>query len=192
MIFDIGGEAYPSSECRVTGTAGDILTVSNSSIYCSKPLEQAAASKSSLTRYGFPSSGGSSGTITANSLYMATLQIEAPVTLTGVIFGNAGTANGNVNVGLYNQLGTTLLASSGSVAQTGTWQPQVVPFSAPVALTQGIYIIAIIPSSSTATFLLAWAYSYSLAVTVGSFSMPPNVTPPTKAQSVSLPIMVTY
>lgn len=68
---------------------------------------------------------------------------------TGVAFV-VGTANGNVDVGVYNNSGTRL-ASSGSVA-TPAAGTRIVNFTAGVTLTPGIYWIAMSNNNATATY----------------------------------------
>ena len=130
---------------------------------------------------------------TANLLCLFTVTVPTAVTLTGLVIANGATATGNVLVGVYNATGTTLEASSGSTAQSGTSRGQFVPFSATYAAAAGTYILAVMYSSSSATAAAIVAASPSSTAAQGGFSLPSSVTPPTATGNVTaLPACATY
>lgn len=74
--------------------------------------------------------GGSSGTQTANNIYLARMRVSGSrATTNAIIF--VTTASGNVDVCVYTSDGTTLtrVASTGSVAIAGTNTLQTIPLS---------------------------------------------------------------
>lgn len=123
---------------------------------------------------------GTNNTQTANTVYLAQTHVTNPTFLTGLSFYNGGTISGNVRVGLYTAAGV-LVAQSGSVAHAGMWGLQSVPFTTPYLAASGFYFIAMMPSSSTATFALCCAQVPSTAPGQGSFVLPATIAPPTGA-----------
>jgi hypothetical protein len=120
---------------------------------------------------------GTNNALTANTMYVGQTFISDPCLLTGVSFYNGGTINGNVIVALYDKAGT-LVASSASTAQAGSFGVQRVAFSSTYLAAGGIYYLAVIPSSSTATFALTCAQCPSAGLAQGGFSVPGTITPP--------------
>ena len=120
---------------------------------------------------------GTSNAGPANQLSAGEINIPAPCKITGVSFYNGGTVNGNVIVGLYNAAGQ-LVASSGSVAQAGTFGVQHVAFisgspNVPYYIAAaGRYYVAVINSSATADFALICANGLSCGAGQGSFALP--------------------
>jgi hypothetical protein len=147
------------------------------------------------TNYLPPSFGttNSSTAQTANLLCYYLVEILTAGTQTGVILENGATATGNVKVALYSADGMTLLASSGAVAQSGTFAGQFVPYSAPYAAAAGPYILAVMYSSSSATAASAVIMAPSATAAQGSFTLPSTVTPPTlTGNNQPLPLTGTY
>ena len=129
---------------------------------------------------------------TANLLILHTVYIPAPVTLTGLTVANGATATGNILAGIYNAAGSSLLASSGSTAQTGTSSTQYVAFSGTYAAAAGTYIVAVLYSSSSATAPTAYVATPASTAAQGGFSLPSSVTPPTAAAAAALAVCSTY
>ena len=129
---------------------------------------------------------------TANLLILHTVYIPAPVTLTGLTVANGATATGNILAGIYNAAGSSLLASSGSTAQTGTSSTQYVAFSGTYAAAAGTYIVAVLYSSSSATAPTAYVATPASTAAQGGFALPSSVTPPTAAAAAALAVCATY
>ena len=136
--------------------------------------------------------GSLSAAQTANLLVLHTVYIPVAITVTGLAVANGATATGNVLAGIYNAAGSSLLASSGSTAQTGTSSTQYVAFSGTYAAAAGTYIAAVLYSSSSATAPTAYAASPASTAAQGGFSLPASVTPPTAAAGVALAVCSTY
>ena len=131
-----------------------------------------------------------SGVLTANNIYLGTIQILYGVSLTGIRFYKGATAAGNVLVGLYDSSGN-LLASSNSTALSGTFAVQSVPFTATYFANPGIYFLGFIPSTSSDTFALTASFGLSSTAAAGGFSLPSTVTPPANGGAY-IPQLSTY
>lgn len=136
--------------------------------------------------------GSFSAAQTANLLILHMIYIPVPVTLTGLAIANGATATGNVLAGLYNAAGSSLLASSGSTAQSGTSSTQYVAFSGTYAAAAGTYIAAVLYSSSSATAPTAYVATPASTAAQGGFSLPSSVTAPTAAAAAALAACATY
>ena len=136
--------------------------------------------------------GSLSAAQTANLLILHMIYIPVPVTLTGLAIANGATATGNVLAGLYNAAGSSLLASSGSTAQSGTSSTQYVAFSGTYAAAAGTYIAAVLYSSSSATAPTAYVATPASTAAQGGFSLPSSVTAPTAAAAAALAACATY
>jgi hypothetical protein len=139
---------------------------------------------------GFGNSN-SAATFTANELYLATVQIPAAATLTGLVIENGSTATGNILAGLYNAAGTSKLAASASTAQSGTFAAQKIPFASTYAAAAGTYIFAVVLSSASSTASTQIYASPTSATTQGGFSLPTSVTPPS-GTTTSFPAVISY
>lgn len=97
---------------------------------------------------------------TANLAIYFPFYVQAPGYVQQLWWVNGATATGNVQVGLYDEY-FNLLASTGSVAATGTSAPQAVSMPAPsqgmpgFLITTGRYFLAGWASSGSQTFI-AW------------------------------------
>ena len=136
--------------------------------------------------------GSLSAAQTANLLILHMIYIPVPVTLTGLAIANGATATGNILAGLYNAAGSSLLASSGSTAQSGTSSTQYVAFSGTYAAAAGTYIAAVLYSSSSATAPTAYVATPASTAAQGGFSLPSSVTAPTAAAAAALAACATY
>jgi hypothetical protein len=95
----------------------------------------------------------SAATVT-NRCNIGKIVLPFKCTVKGVIIRWGGTVAGNVKVGIYADNGDTpqggaLLASSDSVAKSGTDRIQIVPFTTPIQLEAGTYWIAYISDEAT-------------------------------------------
>lgn len=131
-------------------------------------------------------------TWTANLLSLMAVYIPVPCTLTGLQVSNGGTATGNLLAAIWNAAGTSLLASSGSTAQSGTFVTQLVPFSATATVTPGAYLLGLIPSSSSATFVQAQGLTPAASAAQGGFTVPSTVTPPANTARIYAIALATY
>lgn len=87
---------------------------------------------------------------TANIAILVPMRITETVTVVKMAVANGPTANGNLDVGIYDNTFTKLV-SSGSTAQSGTDTIQILDI-ADTALSPGTYYFALASSSTTATF----------------------------------------
>lgn len=129
-------------------------------------------------------------TQTANQIYFARLTIPVAFSVTGLRIDNGGTVAGNVLVALFNASGTQV-ASSGSIAMSGTYYFQDYPFTTPFFAPPGDYYPAMVPSSSTASWINCHNASLSNNAARGSFTLPASITLPSFAVGYT-PIMATY
>lgn len=127
----------------------------------------------------------------ANLLNLARIYIPAFCTITGIQIANGSPVSGNVKSALYDSAGN-LLASSGSVAQTGTFASQLVPFSAPVPITPGDYILGLMPDNATGQFETGSPINAVATPSQGAFTVPATVTPPTATTRFYIITMATY
>lgn len=101
----------------------------------------------------------------ASRVIYTPLMLPAPVTIHGGWTYNGATAAGNWNVGIYEWESKARLLETGTVAQAGTSVVQRSDLSGggTVDLKAGLYIMAIISSSATATFFRVTNSNYLLA-----------------------------
>ena len=137
------------------------------------------------------STNGTSGTV-----YLSQINIGANVTLTGIALDNA-TANSGTSflAVLYNSAGVVVANSVGAVS-TGSSAWQLIPFTAPKAITgPASYWVGIIANNNTASFYTTPAVGAfaGLAGTVtGQTFAAINITPPTTFTAGTGPVVYTY
>jgi hypothetical protein len=128
------------------------------------------------------------GTVTQNQAELSRVSLFAPVLIDNIRIINGATVNGNVDVGVYRFDGTNYvrLASSGSVAQTGTSANQLIPLTAGVTVQDGDYL-AFASDSATATVWRTTGISPTLVgspmnlslIKGSSFPLPATISAPT-------------
>lgn len=152
-----------------------------------------ALAASNTTSFAPPNFGVSSAStaVIANQLYLATVHIPAPGTITGIALLNGGTAAGSVTVALFSSSGGTQLGVSASTVQAGTSITQRVPFTSPATTATGNAILAAVFSSASATVGTWTGPGQSATTAQGSYTMPGSVTAPT-FQATPIPAMITY
>lgn len=187
------GTTSAKGALQLDGTAGDIQPVGTTAAAGSvgKPPDAGHVHVGPLvggTNFGPAGFGVSNSTraVTANLLYLMTVQIPVAVTLTGLMIENGTTASGNILVGIYNSAGSSLLASSSSTAQGSPNTVQQIPFTGTYAAAAGTYVYAVLFSSSSATAAAGFAALTSTAAQ-GSFALPSSVTPPTAPAAITYP-----
>lgn len=101
----------------------------------------------------------SSNTQTVARVYLHEIQIDNSVTVDGIRLHNFSTVAGNVTIGIYGPItiedtpeGSSLVATTGSVAMNGANVAQFFPLISNVTLTIGKYYIGVEASDATATF----------------------------------------
>jgi hypothetical protein len=109
-----------------------------------------------------PDPGGSPQSLgqTANRGVFIPIRVPRPFEVTALFWGNGLTVAGNIDAGIYAVAGggsglLTRVVSTGSVAQSGTNSQQSVTLATPVRLGAGLWVLAIVPSSSSATLMAA-------------------------------------
>jgi len=90
---------------------------------------------------------------------------EAPRAYTGAIVMNGAAVSGNLDVGVYDQLGNKI-ANVGSTAQSGTTAPQRINFATPLQLKPGRYYLAIVLDNGTGA-TVRWAPTAQMARCAG-------------------------
>ena len=130
------------------------------------------------------------GTLVANNLYVAEIDVIASTVFTGITVYNGATVSGNVIVALYGADGTQLAASA-STAQAGVSQAQRIAFATPFSASSGRGLVALIPSSSIATFALQSSFGLASITAQGGFTIPASITAPTTTGAV-VPALGTY
>ena len=124
---------------------------------------------------------------TANRAIYIPFAVEATVTAYQMAVENGATLGGNVDVGIYDELGTRLV-SNGSVAQAGTSTIQTFDIANTV-LTPGTYFMAMATNSTTATYIGSVALLAELWRTCGvqmqdtAFALPATATFANPAQT---------
>jgi hypothetical protein len=125
-------------------------------------------------------------TVACTTNYITLMRINVPVkcTIDAIIIRWGSTCTGNIMVALYPDNGGTPaggapLASSGSVAKTGTSRVQVISFTTPVQVEAGKYWVAFITDENTTliyyglgsqvTADIDWRGCYA---NIGSFAIP--------------------
>jgi len=116
----------------------------------------------------------------ANLAIFFPLYVIEPVTIYRVSWENGATANGNIDVGLY-EVGLNRLVNTGTVAQAGTSTIQTADL-ADTTLKAGTYWGAIQGSATTITMAVntgaayRWRTASFAEQAVGSFGLPANAT----------------
>jgi hypothetical protein len=129
----------------------------------------------------------------ANTLYLVAFAIAETSNLTGIQFRNDTPLGNNVKVSLYNAAGTSLLASSGSVAQAGAFSVQLVPFTVPYQAQAGMYLMGFQIDGTSGHIVTHTPFSPSTSAAQGAFTVPTTATPPTTTERNSnTPLMATY
>lgn len=100
-------------------------------------------------------SGLASTAWTANLLVFVPLVLAEPLLVARMFWRNGGTVNGNTDVGIYNETGTTKLVSTGSVANSGTNVIQSVDVTDTFLPANSRLWLALGSDSATQTYLLA-------------------------------------
>lgn len=113
--------------------------------------------------------GGTSAALAANTVYILKYVVQVPVLVTAMRWKATATAAGNVNLGIYNAAGTTLLASTGSVANTVASTNASANLTASVTLAPGVYLLAFTVGNNTDTFTRASNFGSGSAL-IGSYT----------------------
>jgi hypothetical protein len=87
----------------------------------------------------------------ANRIFYVPVMVEVPVTVFQLGWGNGATVAGTVEVGIYSEKGPTRLVTSGAITMSGASVPQFTDIT-DTPLTPGVYYLAMLTSSATATF----------------------------------------
>jgi hypothetical protein len=139
-------------------------------------------------------SSGASAVAGANTVYYQLIEIDRSITAFGINVLQNTIISGNVQVALYqiatanknnNTItldGSTKLRESGSVVMTGNVgfpQAQLIPFTSTVAITAGLYFLAVQYSSATATF--SRYGNFTVYPNLGYTSVPGSFTLPATA-----------
>ncbi|MEJ0073063.1 MAG: hypothetical protein WDN27_03210 [Candidatus Saccharibacteria bacterium] len=126
----------------------------------------------------------------ANYECVVPVQIITACTLTGLAFENGSAVSGNIKVTLRNASGV-LLVQSASVAQTGTYAMQTVPFTSTQAVTAGLYYFGFITSSSASQVTLETAPGANV-FSAPSLTPSSSITPPSISSTYQVPALVSY
>lgn len=127
---------------------------------------------------------------TVNLLYFAEIKVIADCTLTGIQYGIAGTAAGNVRCALYNSAGTRVADRTSDLPAGSTYSSQKVPFDSTYAATAGFYFAALLFSNATHTFYGGQTNVPAGQAAQGGFTTPSSVTVPTVVATT--PLMGSY
>lgn len=147
------------------------------------------------TCHGLPhaATSGTDTTPVVTETYIAGVFVPYTATLTGISVLNGSAVAGNLNAILYDSNGY-IVASSGSVAQSGTASLQALPFTAaPTVVGPAQYYVGLQCSSTSARFR-----SHTIGVdaagkkTGETFGTATNITPPTTFTTALGPIATTY
>lgn len=121
-------------------------------------------------------------TLTANRAYYWPFIVHNSISIDRLFVSNGTTVSGNIDLGIYNYSGTTKLVSTGSTAQSGTSQWQVVSVTA-TPLLPGGYFFGFAIDNATGT-VERWNYGdEQLLCMVGAYSensafpLPSSMTP---------------
>lgn len=100
--------------------------------------------------------GGTSGTLGANTTYVYKYVLQVGVTITGMVWKATATAAGNVDVGIYSSDGNTLLGHTGATANTSaTTNASANLTGGNLTLAPGVYLLAFSVGNNTDTFTRA-------------------------------------
>lgn len=125
--------------------------------------------------------GGSAAWPAANRAIYMPVRIPVPGLVQQVWWENGATVSGNVDLGLYDHVGTRLF-STGSTAQAGTSAKQAVDV-ADVLVGPGLFYLALACSSATATMINYDPASTLMAKFAGLY---------TQASAFALPATATF
>ena len=126
-----------------------------------------------------------------NLEYLWPLQVLYPCTITGVGIYNGATAAGNLK-GTWRSATGTLVTSTASTAQSGTYTVQTVAFSAAQTIGPGLYYVGMILSSATATCIMESGIG-GASFTATSLTPLSSITPPsTSTGFANFPALLTY
>ena len=87
--------------------------------------------------------------VTANRVVFVPFRVPEAVTVTKMFWGNGSAVAGNLDAGIYDEVGTRLV-STGSTLQAGTARLQVVDVT-DTTLARGVYYLAMLSDTSGAT-----------------------------------------
>lgn len=130
---------------------------------------------------------------TANLAYYIPVLVTEDITVTKLWCRNGSVVSGNVNMALYTSAFAQVANSEiGSTAQAGTNAVQEFDITN-VALTAGLYYIAIVMDNITGTFIRygpsgGAAQSWGLAQEAAVFDLPATATPADIAASAFIPV----
>lgn len=201
VTVDIGVAGFPASRLNVDAGAGNTaFTVSGSGVTvksgnflrvgATDVLQKPATVDPHIT---FSKASPFTTTVTANTLYLATIQVNVPTTLTGIALYVGGTAAGNVIASLWDSTGAKLKESVSTVHDSSRqFGVQFVPFPSSYVAAPGTYVIGMIYSNATATFSRVSALGGGAQVSPGSFANPGSITPPAGTAWAQVPDMGTY
>jgi surface antigen len=145
------------------------------------------------TWHSYPrANAASSVAATANLLYFAQVKVPGHCTLTGIGYLVGTVQSGNVKAGLFNAAGTRVASTTATVAQAAPASHQKVAFSSPYEAAPGIYYLALVFSSSTATAFAGVANCPSGSAAQGSHTVGSSITVPTSVAVVNVPNMTSY
>jgi hypothetical protein len=201
VFFDIGTEGFPNSHMLVQAGAGNtILTVIGNlvSIASGVKLQVGGANvktapSSALTEFCINGQNPLSTTRVLQTLYGGAVQIENPVTLTGIVVPNAGTVSGSLIVALYDSVGARMAQSApAGTHQAGSFTSQFVPFTGTVTAAPGLYYICLISSSSMATFSTVQTFTNGIATLQATFAAPSSITAPAVKSTQLVPALSTF
>lgn len=126
------------------------------------------------------STDGTDKTPVTTEVYIAELNIEAPVRATGIALFNGSAVAGNIKLGLYNSAGK-LIAQTASTAQSGTDAFQRVAFTAPINLKPGVYYMASTHNNTGGRVNTHPIGNFGASKATGATygTLPTTITPPT-------------
>jgi hypothetical protein len=135
----------------------------------------------------------SSGSPTANLLYIERIFIPYAATLSGGVWVNNSATAGNVLVGLYNASGTRVAATASTAAGNG-YATAKAAFTAAYNAAAGVYFVGIMASSATEVWSIGYPVDLYATAAQGSFALPATITPPTTytATGTLIPVVATY
>lgn len=126
------------------------------------------------------STDGTDSTPVTTEVYIAEIDVRAPIRATGIAMFNGSVASGNMKLGLYNSAGTRI-AQTASTAMSGTDAFQRVAFTTPINLKPGVYYIAATYNDTNARFNTHPIGNFGASKKTGAVynTLPTTITPPT-------------
>lgn len=156
------------------------------------PIEESGYVVPQLSGQGMTNSG----ILTQNTAYGLVFRVSVPTTVARILWGNAATIHGSIDVGVYRKDGSvwTRLTSNGGAAHSGGSASQSLTFTPVVCLPGFDYALAIASNSATATINRASiggpvrdaGLSFSLAT---AYPLPATITPDV-AGGTTIPYLV--